>query len=58
MWLFDTEYVVTLLFREGPGILSALLLEQILCYKEKAPVLRGMRSVWVSLFLGGFWAGV
>ena len=58
MWLLDTEYIVTLLFREEPGILRTWLLGQILCSKEKALVLRGIRSVGVSLFLGGFWVGV
>jgi len=53
MWLLDTEYIVTLLFREEPGIMSTWSLEQILCSKEKALALRGMRS-------GGcpcFWVG-
>lgn len=58
MWLLDTEYIVTLLFREEPGILSTWSLEQILCSKEKALALQGMRSVGVSLFLIGFWVGV
>ena len=58
MWLLDTEYIVTLLFREEPGILSTWSLEQILCSKEKALALQGMRSVGVSLFLVGFWVGV
>lgn len=54
MWLLDRIYSHPAFQRsQNP---EYLVMEQILCSKEKALVLRGMRSVGVSLFLGGFWA--